>query len=160
MSCLYIVRHGIAIEHGTPGYDEDERPLTPLGATRMKEVARGLRALKLKIDTIVTSPLPRASRTASILAGVLDLEPNLETAEVLRSGTSAESIRDWLATRNEENLMIVGHNPSLEDLISLLVGGSLQLQLRKGGVACLAKLPEGTYCLDWLARPRLLRNLR
>jgi phosphohistidine phosphatase len=160
MSCLYIVRHGIAIEHGTPGYDEDERPLTPLGVTRMKEVARGLKTLKLKIDTIVTSPLPRASRTANILAGVLDLESHLETADALRSGTSAESIRDWLATRDEENLMIVGHNPSLEDLISLLAGGSLQLQLRKGGVACLARLPEGSYSLDWLARPRLLRNLR
>lgn len=160
MSCLYIVRHGIAIEHGTPGYDEDERPLTPLGVKRMRQVAEGLKALRIKVDRIVTSPLPRASQTADIVADVLDLGSILETADALRSGTSAGSIRDWLSTRDEEKLMIVGHNPSLQDLIPLLAGGSIHLELRKGGVACLTKLPEGDYSLDWLARPRLLRGLR
>jgi len=159
MSCLYIVRHGIAIEHGTPGYDEDARPLTPLGEKRMRQVARGLRTLKPKLDRIITSPLPRASKTAEIVADVLGLESILETADELRAGESAESIRHWLTTRDEANLMIVGHNPSLQDLIPLLAGGSMTLELRKGGIACLTRLPEGTYSLDWLARPRLLRSM-
>ena len=129
MSCLYIVRHGIAIEHGTPGYDEVERPLTPLGERRMRQVAKGLKTLKPKLDRIITSPLPRASKTAKIVAEVLGMEEILETADELRAGESAESIRHWLTTRDETNLMIVGHNPSLQDLISLLSGGSITLEL-------------------------------
>ena len=39
---LYILRHGIAIPHGTPGVPEDERPLTAKGEKRIKEVGRGL----------------------------------------------------------------------------------------------------------------------
>ena len=60
MNDLYIVRHGIAVDPGTPGMADDERPLTSKGEKRMRQVARGLSKLELKLDRIVTSPLPRA----------------------------------------------------------------------------------------------------
>ena len=72
MNELYILRHGIAVEPGTPGIPDDERPLTPKGEKRMRQIARGLRKLDLKLDRIVTSPLPRARATAEIVADVLD----------------------------------------------------------------------------------------
>ena len=120
---LYILRHGIAIPHGTPGVPEDERPLTPKGEKRIKEVGRGLAAFGLELDRIITSPLPRARRTAQIVAQELGLTDRLVTSPVLSADSDAQTIRDWLRERHTDRLMIVGHNPSLSDLVGLLILG-------------------------------------
>jgi phosphohistidine phosphatase len=158
---LYILRHGIAAPHGTPGVPEADRPLTPRGEDRIKDVARGLRRLELDLERIVTSPLPRARRTAEIVADSLGLGDRLEDADELRAGAAARSIRDWLSGRPEGRLMIVGHNPDLTDLVALLLGlsgGTAPFELKKGGVATLRSAPAGGFALDWLATPRLLRK--
>jgi phosphohistidine phosphatase len=165
MDELYILRHGIAVEPGTPGIQDDDRPLTPKGRKRMREIAWGLRRLDLQLDRIITSPLPRASATAEIVADELDADDRLETADVLRAGSDAAAIRDWLRERTEERLMIVGHNPSLTDLITLLVlgdGSRPQVcELKKGGLAVLRSAPTAAdrFEIDWIATPRLLRRL-
>lgn len=157
---LYLLRHGVAVPHGTPGYEDDQRPLTPQGEKSMKEVARGLRLLGLKFDRIVTSPLPRARRTAEIVAQVLKAEALLEEADALRAGRDAASIGDWIHSRPESRLMIVGHDPAISELVGLLVGapGPPLCALRKGGIAALCDHPRGGLMVDWLARPRLLRR--
>jgi phosphohistidine phosphatase len=163
MRWLYLMRHGIAVPHGTPGIAEDERPLTPEGEKRARQVAYGLRRLDVKVDRVVTSPLPRARRTAEIAAEVLGVLVDLEVAVVLKAGSDAETIRAWLDTRDEEKLMIVGHDPAFSDLVGLLATGGAARgigELRKGGVAAFARLPDGRLVLDWLARPRILRRLR
>ena len=86
----------------------------------MRQIARGLRPLDLKLDRIVTSPLPRARETAEIVADVLGADDRLETSNVLADRLDAAAIRDWLRDRPEERLMIVGHNPTLSELVSLL----------------------------------------
>jgi phosphohistidine phosphatase len=166
MDELYILRHGIAVEPGTPGIPDDERPLTPKGEKRMCAIARGLRGLDLKLDRIVTSPLPRARATAEIIADELNAEDLLEVAETLRAGVAAPTIRQWLRERTEDRLMIVGHNPALTDLITLLVLGTTRPQpavceLKKGGIAALRPSPSSPDRFDllWVATPRLIRRL-
>ncbi len=162
MNRLYLLRHGLAVPHGTPGYEDDDRPLTPQGERRMRQVARGLGRLRIKLDRIVTSPLPRALRTAEIVAKTLEMKSLLETDESLRSGKSADSIREWLKAREEPRLMIVGHDPAFTDLVGLLTSGQHGppvCQLRKGGIAAFQIDPDGSYRLDWLAWPGLFRRL-
>jgi phosphohistidine phosphatase len=167
MKELYILRHGIAVEPGTPGIPDDERPLTPKGRRRMRAIARALRRLDLPLDRIVTSPLPRAGATAEIAAKELGAEDRLETADVLRPGSDARAIRDWLRQRTEDCLMIVGHDPSLTDLITLLVlgdgtGPRPQIcELKKGGIAALrpSSAAADRFDLAWVATPRLIRRL-
>jgi phosphohistidine phosphatase len=164
MNELYIVRHGIAVAPGTPGIPEDERPLTPKGEKRMKQIARGLCKLDLKLDRIVTSPLPRARTTAEIVAAALDCRASLETSNALLAGAAAASIQRWLRQRTEARLMIVGHNPGFSDLISLLVLGAaapLVCDLKKGGIAALTRTAasKDRYDIAWIATPRLIRNL-
>jgi phosphohistidine phosphatase len=160
---LFIMRHGIAVPEAAAGLTDDERPLTQEGETKVKQVARGLRTIGVAPDRIVSSPLPRARRTAELAADTLGVPSNrVETSDVLRTGRPAESVRDWLLGRRDERLMIVGHNPTLSDLVALLVTGRPDLplcDLRKGGVAGLEGDPRGRMTLDWLARPRLLRAL-
>ena len=159
MRALYIVRHGIALPHDTPDVADDDRPLTPEGEARTREVAHGLKTLKVRVDAIATSPLPRARRTAEIVAEVLGLMDVLEDADILRAGNEAEVIAEWLATRGEASLMVVGHNPGVSDLVGLLLGNAGSIgELRRVGVAALVDEGSG-WRLDWLARPRLLRGL-
>jgi phosphohistidine phosphatase len=164
MKELYILRHGIAVEPGTPGIPDDQRPLTPKGEKRMRQIALALARLDLALDRIVTSPLPRARATAEIVADALALRKRLEISDLLSVGSSAGSIQKWLSQRTEDRLMIVGHNPAFSDLVTLLVTGKVQpplCDLKKGGVAALARLSAGTgrYEISWIATPRLMRGL-
>jgi phosphohistidine phosphatase len=160
MNQLYLLRHGLAVPHGTPGIEDDMRPLTPEGERRIKAIARGLKRVKLKVVRIATSPLPRALKTAEIVAGVLGKPELIEVFDELRADRDAESIRGWIATRQETRLMVVGHNPSLSDLLALLTTGDKNhafCELRKGGIAALTGDPRGLYQVDWIARPKLFR---
>jgi phosphohistidine phosphatase len=165
MTELFILRHGIAVPHGTPGIPDDERPLTSKGERRVREVGRGLAALQIEVERIVTSPLPRALRTAQIVARELGLLDKLETAKILSAGADPHSLRNWLRERSEDRLMIVGHNPDLSDLFGLLILGGVgrfPFELKKGGLAALTATPKtGTHFqLEWTAPAGLLRRLR
>src|SRR5262249_46230799 len=128
----------------------------------VKDLGRALVRLKLDLQRIVTSPLPRARRTAEIVARELRLTEVLEECETLTSGTPARAIRDWLAGRDEERLMIVGHNPDLTALVGCLRGlnsAALPFDLKKGGMAALVAGAAGGFELEWLATPGLVRKL-
>jgi phosphohistidine phosphatase len=162
MKRLYLLRHGIAVAHGTPDIPDDERPLTDKGEKRVRQAARGLRRLRVPLDRIVSSPLPRAFKTALITAEVLGLSERLEASDDLRAEHSAESIRDWLESREEDNLMIVGHNPAFEELTAMLAtdGAARRLgELRKGAVAAFVAKEDDGFELDWIATPRILRRI-
>ena len=159
---LFLLRHGIAVPSGTPGVEEDQRPLTDEGAGRVHEIAGGLKRLGVEPEKIVTSPLPRALRTAEIVAKVLGLKDRLEHSDALRPAATAGSIRDWLQSRGDESLMLVGHNPSLNSLLGLLLGfpgGVAPFELKKGGSAELRSEGGHSFTLEWLATPRLIRKL-
>src|SRR3954470_1138870 len=106
MGRLYLLRHGEAVPHGTPGVAEDDRPLTKDGEDDVERVGRGLRRLGVDVRRIVTSPLPRARRTAEIVADALGHGVPVEMDELLRPETPATA----LARRYEsatDDLMLV-----------------------------------------------------
>jgi phosphohistidine phosphatase len=161
-SPIYLVRHGVAVPHGTPGIPDDQRPLTPEGEKEVKKVGKGLKRLKVDPGRIVTSPLPRAYRTAEILAEVLGWPENLETADALKAGHSASSIRDWILAQPPGSLMLVGHDPAFSELVGLLVTGEPIppiCELDKAGVAALATGEGGGLVVEWIATPKILRKL-
>ena len=160
MKQLYLLRHGPALPHGTPDIVDDDRPLTPKGERRVRSVARALKRLKVKVDRIATSPLPRALRTAEIVAEVIGKPGLIELVDDLRAEKTAESIQEWLSTRSEDRLMLVGHNPSLSELLGRLVVGPDHASLgdlRKAGIASLCSVEGEIYRIDWIARPKLFR---
>ena len=160
MNQLYLLRHGLAVPYGTPEIADDDRPLTSQGEQRVRSVGRALKRLKIKLDRIATSPLPRAFRTAEIVAEVLGKSDLIEVADELRAHQDAASIQEWLKTRTEERLMVVGHNPSLSQLLGRLVVGPDHPSigdLHKAGVASLRSDDGEIYRIDWIARPKLFR---
>lgn len=160
---LYLLRHGIALPHGIPGVSDDDRPLTAKGEDHVKVVASGLNRLGVEPDKIVSSPLPRARRTAEIVSKALKLGDRLENSEALLPTATADSIFQWLGTRAENVLMLVGHNPSLTELLGLLLGltgNRLPFELKKGGIAEFRAVDKGAFTLQWLSTPRLIRKLQ
>ena len=158
---VYILRHGIAIPHTTPGMRDFDRPLTPQGLKRVRQIARGFASLALNVDEIVTSPLPRALQTAEIMHAIVKPKRPLEISPQLSVSQSAAEIAAWLQNLDRCDRMLIGHNPSLSDLIGLLLKcdhPGTAFALRRGGMAALQPLRNGDYTLDWFARPRLLRR--
>jgi phosphohistidine phosphatase len=161
---LYLLRHGIAVDPASSGMPDDARPLTEKGKKRMRQIASGLLAIDLQLDAIITSPLVRARQTAEIVADALGLKDRLETSNVLATGSDPATIERFLRGRAESRLMLVGHNPTLSELVSLMVAGARRspiCELKKGAVAALARTEgsSGLFELCWLAPPRLLRRL-
>lgn len=160
-ACFF--RHGPAVEPGTPGIPDDARPLTPDGRRKTRAAARGLKALGLGLDGILSSPLPRALQTAEILADVLGL-PRPRTSDRLLPGSPPARLLGALREAGGEAPVLVGHEPSLSAAVSLLAGAPrpVALQLKKAGMAfaaveALAPRPRGTLLL--LLTPSVLRVL-
>jgi phosphohistidine phosphatase len=162
---LYIVRHSDAVPSGTPGIPDDDRPLTEKGIQKMKEVARGLRALKVSPERILSSPLPRAKRTAEIIVRVMGRKiPMKLTGALAPSGSRSELYGEFRAAGNLSALMIVGHQPSLGEIAGEIAWGSAEhyVELKKGGACALEiggldPVPSGT--LLWLLTPGISRRV-
>lgn len=164
---VYFMRHGIAQAKDDPKIEsDDERELTKKGAKRARKVAKGLRALNIPFDRIVTSPLPRARETADIVAKIFDMKEQVEEAEELKPEASIERLAARLIEyRDCQELLLVGHQPFLGKAASLLLcrSESAEIDLKKGGVCCIElneldmKKP-GVF--RWMLTPRQLRKLR
>ena len=165
---LYIVRHAIAVEAGTPGYEDDsQRILTDKGRKKMIKIAQGLKELEENLDLILTSPYQRATQTATILRKAFNLKKNqlVETEHLTPMGYADKLIQEINEKYGElERIALVGHEPSLSNLVSVLVAGEpdLSLTLKKGGVCRLSigSLQYGRCAtLDWLLSPLQLVEL-
>jgi phosphohistidine phosphatase len=163
---LLLVRHAIAFNRDPDRWPDDgDRPLTPEGEARFRKAARGLRTLVPSVELVLSSPYPRAWRTAELLteeAGWPAPQPS-EALEAERSRSDAMGAIRSQAGRG--SLALVGHEPNLSELASFLLTGSerrLLLEMKKGGVVCLA-LPEGLAggkaLLRWVATPKMLRAM-
>jgi phosphohistidine phosphatase len=161
---LYILRHGIAVERGTPGYKKDsDRPLTSEGEDKMRQIADAMRGMDLKFDLILSSPYTRAEQSAKIVAGELEEEVNF--SDLLEPGGNALELISEINDERPQRVLLVGHEPDLSSLISVLVtgGSDAGIELKKGGLCKLTtdKLVFG-HCatLNWLLTPKILRGLR
>jgi phosphohistidine phosphatase len=165
---LYILRHAIAAPHGSREYPQDgDRPLTPKGIRKMNAIAEALLQLDLKFDVILSSPLARARQTAEILASVFRAKKQLAFTDHLAVGGDSGALIDEINNRygTMESIVLVGHEPYLSEMISLLVSGdpSLSITLKKGGVCKLAvrSLSAGRCAtLEWLLAPLHLTSIR
>ena len=162
---LYIVRHGIAFPHGSPGFEENDRPLTDEGIEKMKRAAKGLRALEVVPDLILSSPLPRARQTAEIVIAQMSGKAKLELTENLSpAGNRRDLYAELRGSKELGSVMLVGHQPSLGEIAGEIAWGSADhyVELKKGGACCLDLVtlqprPRGT--LLWLVSPSILRAL-
>jgi phosphohistidine phosphatase len=97
----------------------------------MRLVARALKRLKIAPDAILTSPLPRAVRTAEIAGKALGVR--VEQRQELMPGFARRGCDAMLETHPGGDVMLVGHEPDFSGLVRSLTGGKVKLS--KAGVA-------------------------
>src|SRR5438552_1516857 len=93
---IYILRHGLAVEPGTPGFEDAARPLTPKGERKMQQIAEAMKALELSFDLILSSPYLRTRQTAEIAARAFDSLKKIEFTDTLAPNGSSKKLIEFL----------------------------------------------------------------
>ena len=161
---VYLVRHAFA-DHADPERwpDDSKRPLTKEGIRKFAEAARGLRRIVPDVEVVLSSGFARAWQTAEILHDETGW-PKPEECTELEAHRPASSALDVLRKRTESAVALVGHEPYLSQLASILCAGgegTMHLQLKKGAVALISvdDIEPGGGWLLWSVRPKILRAL-
>lgn len=131
MITLYLLRHAKSGWEDT-SLDDFDRPLAKRGLKEAAEVAELLRAQGYRPERIVCSTSLRTRETLAALLPVLSkdvdigLDHRVYEAEV---DALVAVIRECGASAAA--LMLIGHNPGLEELADLLIGGGERNALRQ-----------------------------
>lgn len=133
---LFLIRHA----HALDGADDAARPLSAKGRSQVKRLAEFLRdADVFTPQEIWHSPLVRAMETAALLARHAGVEvPSREVAGLLPGDEPSAIVKQF--ARAPGRLALVGHEPQLSALASLLVAGAASppvFELKKCGVLAL-----------------------
>ncbi len=135
---LYLLRHGIAEEHGSRPSDA-ERHLVPEGKEKTKEVMKSLARMKYPSpDLVISSPLIRAKETAEIATMYFAPDSDYKISDAIRP---MSEVTDTMALveehiRTYRNIMLVGHEPHLSSLGSALLGlPHAMIEMKKSAVA-------------------------
>ena len=161
---LYFIRHGLAEERGDAWPDDNKRPLTDEGMSRLRKAARGLARIGVSVDVVLSSPLVRGRQTAEIVAGALDPRPSLLNVDSLATdGSYAAIIADLEKHARKLRIALVGHEPQIGELAARLIGSRHAIEFKKGAV-CRVDIddlpPAGPGDLRWLMTTKILRTIK
>jgi phosphohistidine phosphatase len=160
---LYLIRHGVAAERGPEYPDDSKRPLTGKGVAALRRETKGLTALGVGFDLIITSPLARTRQTADLIAEGLGGKPPVVASDALApAGTPTAVVQEVARHRNRERIALVGHEPNLGELAAHLIGARTAIRFKKGGICRIdfeTPPPKRLGELRWMLPPRVLRKL-
>jgi phosphohistidine phosphatase len=158
---VYFLRHASAGQSRSNPVVDDKRPLDKEGIGQCRDVGRMLSALDVQVDSIISSPLKRATQTASLVGNELGYDSKLILDPALSPNATYEDFRDLLRRHGKlDAVMVVGHNPSISMFLSLLItNGAFDkaIDMKKGSVARVDH--EGKKpVLTWLLTPKVARS--
>lgn len=165
---LFLLRHGVAMDRDPQSFPDDaRRPLTLKGEDRVRLSCDAMQALELSFDAILSSPFLRARQTAEIVASALGLRRQMEFRDELAPAGDAKVLLRFINRMQPapENLLLIGHEPYLSELLSMLISGhpDALIDLKKNSLAKLeiaGRLKHGRCAtLNWLLSPRQLALL-
>jgi phosphohistidine phosphatase len=157
---LHLVRHAHAGDPMRWDGPDAARPLSHKGRVQASDLGAFLAAADVRPGRIVTSPKERARQTADIVGAALRLEP--EQDDRLAVGCDLPTLEAILEDGTAPEVMVVGHDPYLSELLSELVGAAGQV-MRKGAIATIdapRPLRGGSGLLRWLIPPEILPRSR
>jgi len=153
---IHLLRHAHAGDPERWDGPDASRPLSRRGRRQAERLGAFLVGAGVRPDRIITSPKVRAAETAAIVGTALGLEPAED--ERLAEGCDLADLDALLRASVARELMVVGHDPDLSELLSELVGAR-GMAMRKGTLATIQvhrPLRPGEGVLRWLVPPELL----
>jgi len=121
MKRLTLLRHAKSGDDGTVARDFD-RPLNAKGRRAARTIGRHMRDEALRFDAVIASPAVRVAETLAEVESVYDLGLVPDWNKQLYLATPDELL-DAIhqAPAEAESILLVGHNPGLEQLVLRLV---------------------------------------
>jgi phosphohistidine phosphatase len=132
---LYVLRHAKS-SWDDPGVSDHDRTLAPRGLKATRLLAKHLRERDIRPDLVLCSTAVRAQET---LEGI-----GLDGQRAIEEELYTASAGQWIARLNKvpdetESVIVIGHNPALQQLVLALAGGDEEVE-SKFPTAALATL--------------------
>lgn len=118
---LYLLRHARA-GWAEPGKSDFDRTLDDHGYAEAEILAEEMADQGYRPQIVISSTAVRCRETAEPLKRTLGEELPIEYVDTLYGGTINTYAEVAFADRTETAVMIVGHNPMMEEFFRLVVG--------------------------------------
>jgi phosphohistidine phosphatase len=155
MKSLLLLRHAKS-GNLVPGLNDFDRMLTDGGRKAAELVGAYMSSHKLHPDLVMSSPAVRARETAEIVLRASNKRIDPQYDRRIYEAT-AQNLLDVIhdVEKRRKQILLVGHNPSLEELLGLLTGvqqpmGTASLAKLSADISEWNKCESGTCVLDWL----------
>jgi phosphohistidine phosphatase len=136
---LYVLRHAKS-SWSNHQLDDHDRPLAKRGQNAVNRLRRYVTEAGVAPDLVLCSSARRTVMTLEGIASALPADTNVHIEASLYCATSDQLLgRLHDVSDDTASVLLIGHNPGLETLVSLLIGdGDEALRLRVA-----AKFPTG-----------------
>lgn len=163
MRTLYLLRHAKSSWKEESVVDF-ERPLAGRGRKACGLLARFIQAEGIEFDLILSSTAVRARETVELIRQGAKLRTETRYDERVYEANASRLLEVVSQIENDRKaVLLVGHNPGLEELLTVLTGKTHRLQ-----TGSLAKLKlkiskwsdnyENKATLDWIVRAKELEE--
>jgi phosphohistidine phosphatase len=174
MKTLFLLRHAKA-EDGGDGFPDFDRALNDRGRKEARAVGIFIRKQNVRLDLVLSSSAVRARETTELVLSSAELSLDVRYDQRIYEGGSLRLLEVISQLEDEmSTVLLVGHNPGLEELLSLLTdriehlatGTLAKIDLKAAGQGPDANRPRGMRewskvleekgTLDWTVKPKEL----
>ncbi|MBF0288531.1 MAG: histidine phosphatase family protein [SAR324 cluster bacterium] len=171
MKTVYLLRHAKS-SWDDPYLDDHDRPLAPRGLKAAPIMGQVLASFENPPTLAISSTAARAHHTATIVSNVFhDQELPLAVKTDARIyGASLQTLLEIMQAlpSQQDTVLLVGHNPEMEGIVSILCTGRVEGNIRMptAAAACLTfdvgawdQIGGGYGTLNVLITPKLAKRL-
>jgi len=146
---LFLVQHGISDASDS----EQEKELTEKGMKETVRIAEVAKSYNISVEKIIHSGKKRAEQTALLFHHAFLIKTPLEKVSGINPLDDVHPFSMNIAP--ESALMVVGHMPFLQRLVSLLTCGTEDVRVyrfQNSGIVCLDADVGRDGSLDWFIK--------
>jgi len=128
MRRLMLLRHA-KTERAAPGERDRDRKLVKRGRADAPVIGTYMAHHDLTPDLVLLSPAKRAQETWTLVAGAFARPPRVTSDERIYNASPETLIAAIGETRKSHTLLVVGHNPGLQELaVQLIASGDVDMR--------------------------------
>ena len=169
MKHILLLRHAKS-SHDDSSLDDFDRPLARRGLKDSPRMGKFAKNSGYVPDFIVSSPAKRARQTTELFADASGIQNSqIDWNEDFYYGSSFDYLKEVQQSDEEiDSIMLVGHNPKMEETLSLLCGDrrSYIARMPTAALVCIEhpavqwkQVKEGTARIKWMMIPKLLKKI-
>lgn len=128
MRTIILLRHAKS-SWSDPTLADVDRPLAPRGERASRRIAKYIRRKKIRPALVLCSPSLRTRQTLEAIESSLRKRTAVEVVPALYAASEAELLEQLRALPESiPSVMLIGHNPGLQDLACVLASGRADLR--------------------------------